>query len=77
MRAQHEAAEAERPISGREITIASGAKVALFPEAEQGTSVLRFTNGEHVTRIKVSDDALKALVALALSGRGSHWEVVA
>lgn len=60
---------------GEEITLDSGAVVALFRDVEPGVHGICFTNGDVKTRIKVSDDALHALVILAMKGGGMCWTV--
>ena len=61
--------------SGDEITLASGAKVALFLDVAPGVHAVRFINGEVITRLKLSDGALQALVALATKDGNICWTV--
>lgn len=50
---------------GLRATLDDARSVALF-EQPRGTFALEFVNGERVTRIHISADALDAVVALAL-----------
>jgi hypothetical protein len=61
-------------VGGEEITLATGAKVALYRDIQPGAHAVVFTNPEGVeTRIGLSDAALSALVALAVTGGRKTW----
>jgi hypothetical protein len=67
-------AEPSDEIVGREITLSTGAKVAVLQGPEL-TSLLRFTNAAGViTRLVISEEAARAMVALLVSDERHTWQ---
>ena len=63
----------EQTIEGREITLSSGAKVAVL-EGPHASFLLRFTSAaDVVTRVSISEEAARALCALLLSDKRQNW----
>jgi hypothetical protein len=69
--------EQETTITGDELTLISGAKVALFKNVEPGAHGVTFTapDGEQ-TRLKLSTEALDALASLWSPVHRIFWRVV-
>lgn len=61
--------------SGKETTLSTGAKVALYRDIRPGVHGIRFISPEGVeTRVAISNEALSALTALIMSC-GKTWQI--